>query len=501
MDAQTGRFKSPLTESRAKTAPIPAGSGFDAGARGAALQSPLTLIRLDQADPLSSKRLDLTMAPASRRDLGAPGRALALVLFLAAIAVRLPEVIVKGRFYAEEGPFFFGYAWHMPWRDALFHTLGGYLNIVASATTLADATLVRAGWLSLDHAPYFTQGVALAFQACPAVVILTARADWLTGRWRRLAALALVATAPLAEQVWLHTLHSQFHLGLAAAIILALEAEAGPLVAAFRLGVLALGPLCGPASILLAPFFVARAALERTPARAVQAAATVLGAAVQLALFYAGSRARGFGIDAPTLLSVLAVRHIALPLFGPDVAMGLAAAARVALRAGAIPWGAVGLGAAAVLGVLGFAATRWRRPEAWLIVAALVLAVVSYIGGIRSGPLMLDPAFAGRYAFAPQVLLDLAALAACEVHPRARWLVGWLIAVGLYAGLTPLPDIAHGPDWRAEVEAWRADPQHRLQVWPKGWLLDLAPGGRACLPAAVEDPDAPDYCDQAWEKL
>jgi hypothetical protein len=389
----------------------------------------------------------------------------------------------------------------MPARAALFHTLGGYLNIVASATTLADAALVRAGWLSLDHAPFLTEAVALAFQACPAVLILTARADWLTGRWRRLAALALLATPPLAEQVWLHTLHSQFHLGLAAALLLALEAEAGPALTAFRLALLALGPLTGPAAILLAPLFVARALLERSPARAAQAAAIGLGAAVQLGLFYAGSRARGFGIDAPTLLAVLAVRHVALPLLGPDVAMHFAAGARATMRAGATPWGPVALGAAAVLGVAAFAATRWRRPEAWLSVAALALAAVSYVGGIRSGPLMLDPAFAGRYAFAPLVLIALAALAACEAAPRARWLVGWLIAVGLYALLSPLPDIAHGPDWRAEVEAWRADPQHRLEVWPRGWKLDLAPGGRACRPATVEDPDAPDYCDQYWEKL
>jgi hypothetical protein len=443
----------------------------------------------------------LTTAPLPRRDLGPLGRLLALAAFLAAVAARLPKVALKGRFYAEEGPFFFGYAWHMPWRDALTHTLGGYLNIVASGATLADAALVRAGWLSLEHAPYFTEAVALAFQACPAVLVLTARADWLTGRWRRLAALALLATPPLAEQVWLHTLHSQFHLGVAAALLLALEAEAGPALTAFRLALLALGPLTGPAAILLAPLFVARAAWERTPARIAQAAAIALGSAVQLGLFYAGSRARAFGIDAPTLLAVLGVRHVALPLFGPDVAMGLAAGGRAALRAGALPWLAMGLGAAAGLGALAFAATRWRRPEAWLSVAALALAVVSYIGGIRSGPLMLDPEFAGRYAFAPLVLAALAALAACETAPRARWGVGWLVVVGLYAGLRPLPDIANGPDWRAEVRAWRADPEHRLEVWPKGWKLDLAPGGRPCRPAAVEDPDAPDYCDQVWEKL
>jgi hypothetical protein len=436
-----------------------------------------------------------------RPDLGRAGRALALLAFLAAVLLRLPEVAAKGRFYAEEGPFFFGYAWHMPWRDALFHTLGGYLNIVASAATLADAALVRAGALSLERAPYFTEAVALLFQACPAILVLTARADWLTGRFRRLAALALIATAPLAEQVWLHTLHSQFHLGLAAGLLLALEAEAGPALTAFRLGVLALGPLCGPAAIVLAPFFVARAALERTPARAAQAVAITLGAVAQLGFFYAGSRARGFGMNFETLLAVIGVRHVVLPLLGPDVAMVAAVSARAAMRAGAVFIAPAWLGGVAVVGALGFAATRWRRPEAWLIVAGLTLACVSYFGGIRSGPLMLDPAFAGRYAFAPQAMFALAVLAAAQTLPRALWLVGWLIAVGVYSTLSPLADIAHGPDWRAEVKAWRADPNHRLAVWPEGWKLDLAPEGRACKPAAVDDPDAPDYCDQYWEKL
>jgi hypothetical protein len=439
--------------------------------------------------------LHLSPPPVARPDLGRVGRIVALLAFLAALLLRLPEVVTKGRFYAEEGPFFFGYAWHMPWRDALFHTLGGYLNLVASSATLADAALVRAGVLPLEDAPYFTEAVALLFQACPAILILTARADWLSGRWRRLAALALIATAPLAEQVWLHTLHSQFHLGLAAGLLLALEAEASPVLMSFRLALLILGPLCGPAAIVLAPLFVARAAFERAPARAAQAAAIGLGAGLQLGLFYAGSRARGFGIDAPTLLAVLGVRHIVLPLLGPDVAMRYAAAARAALTAPAL------LGGAAALGALGFAATRWRRPEAWLIVAGLVLAIVSYVGGIRSGPLMLDPAFAGRYAFAPLALFALAVLAAAQSLPLARWLVGWLIAVGVFSAFSPLPDIAHGPDWRAQVKAWRADPTHRLDVWPRGWRLDLAPGGRACKPASVEDADAPDYCDQYWEKL
>ena len=32
------------------------------------------------------------------------------------------------------------------------------------------------------------------------------------------------------------------------------------------------------------------------------------------------------------------------------------------------------------------------------------------------------------------------------------------------------------PHWREEVAAWRADPDHRLGVWPPGWSFPLPPG-------------------------
>ena len=441
----------------------------------------------------------MTPPPDPRPDLGRAGRVLALLAFLAAALARLPEVAAKGRFYVEEGTFFFAYAWHMPWRDALFHPLGGYLNIVATGAALADANLVRGGYLPLEWAPYLTQGVALVFQACPAIIILTARAEWLVGRWRRLAALALVATAPLAEQTWLNTLHSQFHLGLAAGLILALEAEAGAAVTWFRLALLALGPLCGPAAIALAPLFVARVGLlERTRARAGQAVAIGLGAAVQLGLFYVGSKARGLTIDAPTLSEVMYIRHVLVPLFGPDVALRYAQATRATFLAGGTPWAPIVLGAVAVLGALIFAASRWRRPEAWLILGGLWLAVISYVGAIGSGPLLIDPIAATRYAFVPETLFALAALAASVEFRYAGWLVAWLIAVGVVSFPFPIDELADGPDWRAEVKAWRADDHHRLAIWPKGWFVDLDPTARLCS-ADPHDPDPPDFCDQYWE--
>jgi len=427
------------------------------------------------------------------------------LLFVALICLRLPNVVWHGRFYAEEGEFFFGYAWHMPWGRALLHPLGGYLNLVASGTTLLTKILVEKGWVPLEDAPYITEAVALFFQTCPAILILSSRATWLRPRWAIPCALAILATPPLTEQVWLHTLHSQFHLALCAALILTTETETAVRPALFRNALLLLGPLCGPASIVMLPFFFARAVLEKTRARWIETGALTLGAAVQLSLFYTASGARSYHIDADTLASVMFVRHIVLPLVGPVLAAHYAEGIRAMVRSGGIPWVTVFLSVTLFGGMILASLHRWREAPAWLLTSGLALAAISYFGAIHAGPMLLNVAFATRYSFVPQVLIGFALLAfATTGRGRVSQISGlaalWLVVIGLSAYFQPMSSLADGPDWRSEVAAWRADPEHRLAVWPKGWLVDLAPTKSLC----SSDPNAadpPDFCDQYWEKL
>src|SRR3978361_639414 len=83
--------------------------------------------------------------------------ALVLILFAALVCLRMPEIVIKGRFWAEEGRYFYHDAWVMPPLQALLAPVGGYLNIVANASTLAARWL-----LPLRLAPYLTIAAALA---------------------------------------------------------------------------------------------------------------------------------------------------------------------------------------------------------------------------------------------------------------------------------------------------------------------------------------------------
>lgn len=427
--------------------------------------------------------------------------ALLLAGFVLLVLLRLPQAVAHGRFYAEEATNFFAYAWHTPWREALFHPLGGYLNIVATGSTLVAARLVQAGWLPLEAAPYVTMLTALFFQLCPALLIVRCRDGWLAPRWAKPLALFLLATIPATEEVWLHSLHSQFHLTVCVALIMVMTVPPGRAGRLSRLALLFLAPLTGLSAIVLLPVLAAKAWAERSRERAVQAATLAAGAAVQLLLFYAPVAVRSFRFDPAELLGTFAVRHVALPLGSPAAAYSLAdwmqppVAPVVSILIAAVL-------IAALFGPLALDALRqWREPPAWLLCCGGMLAGASFIGALAKPLALLQPFAGQRYSFAPQVLFDLAILALFvtgtgRLRKFARVLLGLLVFVAIVTWPFGARSIVRGPDWGEQVAAWKKDPNYPLMAWPARWTADLSPQSPACdaMPAA----QAPSWCEESW---
>jgi hypothetical protein len=387
----------------------------------------------------------------------------------------MPQIMIIGRFWAEEGHVFFARAWDMPPAQALFTPFGGYLNLLANAAPLL------ARWiLPLPFAPYLTIAIALLVQLCPPLLLLTARDAWLQPRHIRLAALLLVLLVPASEEIWLQTLHCQFELTLCCAIILSLDITPGK-IALLRLGLLALAPLCGPTAIALVPLFMLRTIIDRSRGRAIQTATLCLAAAIQLLLFFRAVPGRGYSFNPFLLLCVLTVRHLETPFLGVLHAEMVAAAIHARLAAGYIPRRAT------VLPILAFGAlavtTLWHRharAARWLYGAAALIAAASYFGAIGGASALIDARIGERYTFVPQALLGLTLLALAATTQRwtarTSWFaVVWLLTVGAWEFVHPWPLISDGPAWRKEVALWRADPAHALQIWPAGWSVKLDP--------------------------
>lgn len=425
-----------------------------------------------------------------------------LAAFAALVMFRIPAAWVHGRFQAEEGPVFLAYAWHFPWREALFRPFAGYLNLGATAPSVLTVELVRSGILPLERAPYLTMGIALAFQLLPAVLILTGKARWLENRMAAIAALLIVAVAPASEEVFYNTLHIQFHLALCVALLLALDVPTSWAGRIFYGSILFLAPLCGPTAFVILPLFALRALIDRDRARLAQFAVLAIGAAIQLLLFYGAVPFR-HALDMRTVFAALFIRLFLLSLTGIDLTNW---AARD-IWASQLLFSAAAAATIVVFGLL--VVLSWRRGQgiAWLVLSAFLVASVSTRFGIFSLDRRntFDVMVGERYQFVPLVLLGLSLIAmAVQTGSRARFVWILLALLTLINGALGYPRTAFqwtdGPDWTAEVRLWKSNHDYRLRGWPYEWLVDLSDRAHPCPPLTARFARSKDpiYCESGW---
>ncbi len=405
----------------------------------------------------------------------APGAVgLALLLYAALVVLRMPEIVLKGRFWAEEGTVFFTNAWTLDPVRALLMPVGGYLNLVANGATLA------ARWsVPVTDAPYVTTTVALLFQLVPPLIVLTARDAWLQPWPVRLAGVALLLVVPGSDEIWLQTLHCQFELAASCGLILALDVPRGGRMAV-ALVVLVLAPLCGPGAIALTPLFLLRAVLDRAFGRAVQLGALVSGSAVQMIFFFTLGTDRGYTLDPGTILSVVTVKDLVVPFTGLYSSADRVMALQAEVAAGHVPVGAI-VAPLVVFG--GLTAIIWRagnRPAFWLLAGAAAAALSAYIGALDGTAALIHTRAGARYAFVPLSLTALSFLAlAAGGNSLWRWpsaaICVWLLVVGTRAYTHPWQPVSDGPSWHEQVARWQADPAYVMHIWPSPWTVSLAP--------------------------
>jgi hypothetical protein len=413
---------------------------------------------------------------------GKPERTAMVLVFMVLIAARLPNVTLHGRVWAEEGKEFLWNAAVLPWSEAIFHPVGGYLNLVANLAGIMAFHMVP-----LEQVRWVGVVTGLLFQAIPAALIVSSGFDWLQTRLSLVVALLLIATAPLAEEVWLNSLHPQFHLTLCAALILAMDPVRG-WNSRFRNLLIFLGALSGPTIWFLLPLFVARAVIDKSQPRAMQAAVLAAGVLLQVVFWFPAGQANGTSFNLSAVICAFFVHTVLIPWLDHRSADAIAGGLLNLAATGTVP---VGLALAEVLITCLVGVLLWLRGRAacfWMFAAAIVIAVPSYAAA-RGGTLdLMHIGAGGRYAFVPQVLIALVLLGVAvtgkdRIGISARVGVVWLLAIGISEFHNdPVRRLFNdGPRWVDEVAAWHQDPTHVLRIWPDGWTVNLnvpAPIGR-----------------------
>ena len=409
-----------------------------------------------------------------KRPIGSNWERVAAVLAVAVlIAARLPNVIVEGRFWAEEGQVYFAAAWRLPWWQALVYSWTGYVNIAATLVAIV------ASHAPLLQAPHVSNGIALFIQCIPAMLVVTSRQDWLQPRWVCVTALLLITMPVATEEVWISAIESQYHLALATAFILSFDARHTR--SPWHALIVGLAAVSAPTSWLLLPLFALRALLDRSRVRAAHAAILVAGLVFEL-IFHVPNETHPIGTTPSLWGAIVWTKHVLVPFLGPQWAREPAQelAAQFTEQGGPLWPLLLVCGAFAVLLL-----AAWRQPKRsplWLLLAAGTMAGGSYLAVLGSRVSLLSFIGANRYMFAPQVLLALSLLSlavvarAVTVAALAGVVVAWLLIVdATYYFIPSAPVFAEGPSWRAEVAAWEKDPDRALKIWPTRWTMRLSP--------------------------
>jgi hypothetical protein len=397
--------------------------------------------------------------------------------FVLVVLWRMPQIVLHGgRFWAEDGLVYFANAWNQPWYHAWFATYNGYFNVAAGLGT----------WVALQlggvaHAPIITVLIALLIQCLPVYVILTHEFPWRRSILATGAAVLLCALAPVMGEVWLNTITSQFHLALFTALIFAAPMPATPLFL-FDCAGLVLAVFSGPASCFLMPLFMLRALMQREAKAIIFAAIVFSGFCVQAAIYLSNVMPqRGGRLDLPELLSVISLHTVILQFGGFQNAQQFAAALS---RVHALHQPMLAAPILLLLFYGGVGAAIWRagdRVLARLFVASLVISFFSFyeaLNGTFAG--FMNVVSGQRYAFMPIAANALLVIGlGCASRGTLRNLFSALALVLIVVGVanyrSGLALFNAGPAWQGEVLAWQHDPAHRLNIWPTGWVINLAP--------------------------
>jgi len=407
-----------------------------------------------------------------------------LILYMLLIAVRVPQIIWPGRFWAEEGSIYFREAYTSNLWDVLTNSNLGYYSLFTKISSIIAAHVVP-----LEFSPIITMSFSLIAQVLPVWLLLYSKIPSLSSRFYKLVAVGIILFMQPNQEVWLNTINSQFFLFISTAIILISEPN-NKLTHIIRLGILGLAGLTGVVSCLLLPFFVFEYIWTRKKYKLYETIMLTTVTTIQLVIVINGA-GRDMYLDFKVLPFVLLVKQWILPMLGSKVADIFSNYVKeyhlyfnyfyvftvlfpyIIFTIGLIIWGNrhswILFGASITIASISF----FTSVEAQI--ADRILGHLSSLGG-------------GRYYYGPNVLMGLALLIPFSknsdkyIQLRRYFRISCIILIcliltnGIYDFINSKyrhPWFFTGPSWPVEVEKWRKSKKDELKIWPRPWIMVL----------------------------
>ena len=274
---------------------------------------------------------------------------LALVVGFLLVVSRDPNMLLNAQFFGEDGWVWYPEAQTHGWASLLSPT-SGYLNSFQRLVVVVCST-----FLPLRVTPLVCNTVAVLVQVMPALLLLSPRGPAvIKPLWARLAFALIYLLLPNEAELVGHLVNAQWHLAVAAFLVLCMETPKGWLEVVGDAVILIASGLSGPFCLFLLPIALVLWFTRRNSIALAYVVLIVLSCMVQGIFIADMNHARSaapLGASAEVLARILAMHIFAGAEFGgfiqnqlgfglPWATMILVPVAMVAIMACAVVWGA-----------------------------------------------------------------------------------------------------------------------------------------------------------------
>ncbi len=391
---------------------------------------------------------------------------IAAVVYLALSAVKMRTYLAHGRFWAEEGKFFYPDIASGDILGGVFYLFHGHLELITNIIIFISAQV------DLKHAPLITTYGSFAAQALPIFFLIRYRKVLSLTRLGTLLVIALAVGMPQAPEVWANSINLHFHFALLAALIAATPPDDGPPKWISRL-LLAMSGLSGVPSNFLVPIFAALAIKTRQPERWVQFLILSMTAVLQIFLLllnHSDTGSRDYFSSPLSFWLAPVAQSVIAPFFGFPIGEQLAQVLRDALR---LKTSSLLFAIFLSIPLIHFFAI-WLRNKfnttGVIISSAFVLLFMSTLTALGNKEDLISVIYSGRYFYATNVLLFIAFFASIRQYSIHLSIIVFVLAISL---LTNVKKSAEGPNWEASFNFSKAQGSSAYNIWPNGWSMVL----------------------------
>jgi len=397
------------------------------------------------------------------------------------IVFRDPSLFIAPRFWAEEGAFWFAYAFSHNWIDTIFSAFCGYYNFYPHIAALLASRIVP-----LEYAPVVTTVMAFIVQVIPVMIIVWDDSILWNSSLKKITWTAIILLAPESSAIWLNTNGSQYYLSLITILILLADTGLGSLFKKYfyRMLVMIAG-LSGVLSCLITPFFFFKAWRTKNHENFIQAGILFVCSLVQLSIVFSTQHPDRLNHpDLATVALIVLVRNFIAPF-----SISLASQFRTFLLNfyNNSIFSMIGYGALITeIMVLWYFKRKISDKKSILIIGSFLLltffSTYFAIAG-KNGMALLNARVGNRYYYTTNVLVLVMIFLSIDFQSRrfthivTSGLSIILLAIALIQGgsifINGKLKKENWPIWRKEIVIWKKNPSYKPKIWPTGWRVIL----------------------------